>query len=315
MKALLFQFGGGYSVVDVPTPEPADDEVLVKVVNSALDTAHDTVVNKVGVTAHVLHKVKDPLYLGYHYSGIVTKVGSKVSNLETGSEVFGHLQYSGSTTQGAFAEYILVKGTDCAVKPASVPFDIAAAAATETMTAIQGMRDHGGLSEGKSVLIVGAAGGVGSAAVGIAKRLGAHVTAVCSGRDVQRVKNLGADVVINRSEQDVTKLGDKFDLIFDPPNGLELPLDLLNQGGTYVITVPKLALIWGKVVTLFSSKHVSFVQANSKREDLEQIAQWLQDGWTIDIDSKYDIKDMDKALESYRGHKNGRVVIQVDSGW
>jgi NADPH:quinone reductase-like Zn-dependent oxidoreductase len=315
MKALLFQFGGGYSVVDVPTPEPADDEVLVKVVNSAIDTAHETVVNKVGVTAGVLHKVKDPLYLGYHYSGIVSKVGSSVSNLATGSEVFGHLQYSGSTTQGAFAEYIVVKDTDCAIKPASVPFDIAAAAATETLTALQGMRDCGGLSEGKSVLIVGAAGGVGSAAVGIAKRLGAHVTAVCSDRDVQRVKNLGADVVINRSEQDITKLNEKFDVIFDPPNGLELPLDLLNQGGAYVITVPKLAFIWGKIATMFSSKNVAFVQVKSKREDLEQIAQWLQDGWTIDIDSKYDIKDMDKALESYKGHKSGRVVIQVDSGW
>jgi NADPH:quinone reductase-like Zn-dependent oxidoreductase len=318
MKAIQFNFSGGHSTVEVPTPKPADDQVLVKVVNAALDTAHDDVVKKTAAAGY-LHSLKDPLYLGYHFAGVVEKVGSKVVGLEAGSEVFGHLPYENKTTQGSFAEYIVVKSSECGVKPSNVSFATAAASTTESLTALQGIRDLGGLSEGKTILINGAAGGVGSAAVGIAIKLGAHVTAVCSKKDVQKVKDLGAHVVIDRSKQDVMKslkeLSTTFDVIFDTPNAFKLPLGLLNKGGVMVITIPDLRFFCGKVITLMSSKSIKFIHVESKKNDLELVGEWLQNGLEIFIDSTHDVKDIDAAIKRQNGQKHGRVVIQVEGGW
>lgn len=313
-------------MVQLPIPEPASDQVLIKVVNAALDTAHADIVKKSSV-AGFLHSLKDPLYLGFHYSGVVEKVGKDVTAaagllvLEVGSEVFGHLPYDRNTTQGSFAEYIVVKASECGVKPKNVTFAVAAASTTESTTALQAMRDCGKLAAGKSILVNGAAGGVGSAAVGIAKKLGAgHVAAVCSSKDVDKVMALGADVVINRSEEQdfiksLRKSGVLYDVIFDTPNALKLPLGLLKKGGTYVITVPDLRFVWGKVLTLMSSKAVAFVHSESKKTDLELVGTWLEDDLEIWIDSVHDIKDMETAIECQNGLKRGRVVIQVDGGW
>lgn len=305
-------------MVEVLTPKPADDQVLIKVKNAALDTAHNDVVKKTS-TASYLHSLKEPLYLGYHFAGVVEKVGSKVVDLEAGSEVFGHLPYDSKTKQGSFAEYIVVKSSECGTKPSNVTFATAAASTTESLTALQGIRDLGGLSKGKAILINGAAGGVGSAAVGIAIKLGAHVTAVCSTKDVIKVKALGADVVIDRSKQDVMKslkeLSTTFDVIFDTPNAFKLPLSLLRKGGVMVITVPNLRFLYGKVATLMSSKSIKFIHVHSKKKDLELVGEWLQNGLEISIDSTHDIKDIDAAIKRQNGKKEGRVVIQVDGGW
>jgi len=219
MKAIEFQFkSNAHKIVnDVTKPIPAKDEVLIKVVYSALDTAHQPILDKEFPTAYFIHKVntRTPLYLGYHYSGIVESVGSDVvmndSDLKKGTAVFGFLQYVPSQSQGAFAEYITVKHNECSIKPKNVSFEVAAASTTEAITALQAIRDKGGLksrsesnsksTEQQTILVVGAAGGVGSAAVQIAKHLlGAHVTAVCGSKDVQTVKDAyGADVVIDRT--------------------------------------------------------------------------------------------------------------------
>jgi len=226
MKAVQFKFGGDHDVVNLPKPKPVSGEIVVQVKYSALDTAHHACLNK-EVTGYFLHSLKVPLHLGYHYSDVVETVGAEVADLTTGTGVFGFLQYEPSQVQGALAEYITIKRQDCAVKPTNVSYELAAASATESITVLQAIRDMGGLvGKGQSVLINGSAGGVGSAAVQISKRLGAHVTAVCSTKDVGQLKKWGADNVIDRTKEPnflktlLKQKETKFDVILDTPNML-----------------------------------------------------------------------------------------------
>ena len=191
-------------VVEIAKPTPQDDEVLVKVKFSALDTATPDVLSNSWVS-YFLHAKADPLILGWHFSGIVEQLGAaassdhSASSLNIGDEVWGHLEYDPAQKQGSFSEYITVKTNACAKVPdkSKVTLDKYAAVATEAMTALQAIRDDGGLEKDMHLLVVGAAGGVGSAAVSIGKQLGAHVTAICSSKDVDFVKSLGADRVLD----------------------------------------------------------------------------------------------------------------------
>jgi alcohol dehydrogenase len=323
MKAIAMTFHTGETrVVEVPKPKVnAPTDVVVKVLYSALDTATMEVVEKT-FTSSFLHAKVEPLILGWHYAGEVVTVGSEVELVAVGDPVWGFLEYDPKQTQGSFSEYIRVSADQCARIPNGVDAKVAAAAATESLTALQAMRDHGGLSQFKSVLIMGAGGGVGSAAVGIAKRLGAHVAAVCSSKDVERVKNLGADEVLDRAKVDVFALENNtprmFDLIFDTPAKYS-PLQCfkhLNPKGSYVTTLPSLGFVVGKFISLFNGKSSGFVQCAPKRKDLELVGEWLEGGLIVDIDSTFPIRDMKSAL-ARNGDKSkvGRVVIQVSDGW
>jgi len=319
MKAMaLTYFTGEAKLVEVKKPIPNKDQVLVQVKYSALDTAADAVLQKTWI-GYGTHARTSPLLLGWHYSGTVVVVGDEVEHLAKGDDVFGFLPYAPTTKQGAFSEYITVKENECAKKPDSINHDLAAASTTEALTALQAMRDKGDLVEGKSLLVVGAGGGVGSLAVSIANRLGAHVTAVCSQKDEERVENFGADVVIDRSRVDVLKQNTKYDVIFDTPQALSprKAMEKLNPGGTYVTTLPSWGLLGGMFVSLFTSKGVKLIGCLSKKEDLKLVGNWLAlDGLQVDIDLSYDVKDMEKALERQKSRgKVGRVVIKVEDGW
>eukprot|EP00980_Cylindrotheca_fusiformis_P003447 scaffold770_cov109-Cylindrotheca_fusiformis.AAC.14 len=325
MKAIQFQFHSPKTaVVDVPTPSVADDEVLVKVLYSALDTAHEAVVYR-GISGYFIHSnnKKAPLYLGYHFSGTVEETGSEATtDFPKGSQVFGFLQYEASQKQGAFAEYVTVKKDALAIKPTSVPHPIAAASTTESLTALQAIRDNGGLKKGSSILINGAAGGVGSAAVQIAKALGAQVTAVCSAPDVDRVKSWGADRVINRTAeptfvQNLAAESDRFDVIFDVPAMLpSAAMQLLRPEGVIVYVTPAWTMLWNKIKAIFSKKRVAFVECCSKKSDLELLGQWLEnDTVKIPIDSTFKVSEIEAAVEKQNGKKKGRVVVQVENGW
>jgi len=275
---------------------------------------------------YFIHSYKEPLYLGYHYSGVVKTVGTDVTDLATGTGVFGFLQYEPSQTQGALAEYITVKRKDCAVKPASVSYELAAASGTESLTALQALRDYGGLvGKGQFVLINGSAGGVGSAAIQIAKSLGAHVTAVCSTKDVDQVKKWGADNVIDRTKEPnfletLLLKSTKFDVILDAPNMLSSSATGLLQpkGGSLVHTVPSLTMMIGKLRTLLSSKKsVTCVKCHANEADLKVVGQWLEKGdLKIPIGSIHKIREIQSAMmKQVMVGKNGRVVIQVENGW
>jgi NADPH:quinone reductase-like Zn-dependent oxidoreductase len=310
MKAVQFKFSGHHSVINIQTPTPAHDGILIKVKYSALDTALDACLNK-EIMGYFVHKLKEPLYLGYHYAGTVEAIGSDVTDMGIGTDVFGHLQYEPSQIQGAFAEYIAVKREDCAIKPSNVSYELAAASTTESITALQAIRDLGGLQKGHSILIVGAAGGVGSAAVQIAKALEVHVTAVSGRKDVAQVNEWGADIALDRSSDPdyvkrLVKDGVQFDVIFDAPNMLpSVVTKLLKPNGVLVNTVPvRMTFLWNKIKTLFSSKKVFFVECHSNNKDLTLIGTWLSEGQLkIPIDSAYNVKAMAEAMAKQKGKK------------
>jgi NADPH:quinone reductase-like Zn-dependent oxidoreductase len=282
----------------------------------------DKVVKKT-MQGSFIHSVKSPLYMGWHYSGVVETVGDKVANLRTGNAVFGFLPYSSNNKQGSFSEYILVKEEECAVKPDNVSFKVAAASATECVTALQALRDRGELKRDQSVMIVGAGGGVGSPAVAIAKQLGAaHVTAICGTKDVEKVRALLKvdDEVVDRNKVDPLQTDRKFHVIFDTPSVYSFGKcsKLLEGGGIYVTTLPSFGLFTGMFLSkFFGSKKARLVAVESKREDLELVGNWLASGdLSIPIDSTYPARDMKAAVERYSSkEKNGRVVIDVQDGF
>jgi len=324
MKAISF-VNAKPQIIQTDKPTPNEDEILVKVQYSALDTALEPVIQKTFVGG-MLHKRTDPLFCGWHFSGIVEEVGSKVSDFQCGNEVFGHLPYSSSTTQGSLSEYITVKHDALAIKLKSIEMDMSAASTTEPLTAMQALRDIGKLpKQGGHVLINGAGGQVGSCAVQIAKALGSKVTAICSTKDTNKVTELGATTVIDRKKTpDV--LGQlepgQFDVIFDTPGKLSARkiAKFLKEKGVYVNPSPDdmMDFLLGKLYTLFSPKSVSMIMVEPKKADLEQVMLWLEDSsLKINIDSVHDIKHCAAAMERQNdlSKKNGRVVIKVEGGF
>ena len=205
--------GGGVELVEVAKPSPGRGEVRVRVVASAVNSAEEKLTSG-ALVGRFLHARTSPLVLGWDFAGTVDALGEGVDDLIEGAAVWGHLAYAMTQKQGAFAEYITVAREALAAKPDAVPFHVAAASATVAMTSLQSMRDLGRLAEGKKVLIIGAGGGVGAVSVGIAKRLGAHITAVCSTSDVERVKAMGADAVIDRKSADPLDAQAAYDVVF-----------------------------------------------------------------------------------------------------
>ena len=320
MKAMALNYDGKARQVLLETPQCKSDQVLVRVQWSAIDTAADSVLQKTW-TGTFVHKKIDPLILGWHFAGTVVETGSKVTAWNKLDKVWGHLQYEPGQKQGSFAEYIVVGEDECARQPDHVDSHILAAAATEAITAYQALYKLGGLESGQSVLIMGAGGGVGSAAVQIARNMGAHVTAVCSTKDVKRVKDFGAHVVIDRkiNPSFLIELEKSYDVIFDTPNMYSISqcLRKLESRGTYVGTIPSWGLLSGMIRTMLSKKSCKFIGCHSNKDDLETIGHWLEEGrLKIDVDSKFPVKDLTKVVERQGAkNKNGRVVVQVEGGW
>jgi len=327
MKAVTFKYKtSDATVIEVKAPEPSADEILVKIIFSALDTALDPVINKT-IVGGLLHKFTTPLFCGWHFSGIIEKLGANVSSSDfpISNRVFGHLPYAGYNGQGSLAEYITIKANECAMIPENVDADIAAASTTEVSTALQALRDKGGLKANpttqQTVLINGAGGGVGTAAVQIAKRMGADVTAICSTKDVDKVKQLGAHVVIDRKKVSnvfsvLTKK--QFDVIFDTPAALPAVTSLayLKPRGNMVLTAMEPKHLAGYFKSKLIRKGFSMLIVKSKKSDLELIGSWLAEKFQIDIDSVFKVKDVEDAASRNRDKtKKGRVVVQVSEGW
>jgi len=327
MKVVALIDKTNMEVQEVPQPSPKAGEVVVKVTFSALDSAFEEVAHRTLIPGSLLHNLKmKPLVAGWHFSGTVESVDENVHDLKPGDSVFGHLQYASSTRQGSLAEYIAVPASELAKVPEGISMDTAAAVTTEALTALQGMRDQGGLSEGQSVLVIAAAGGVGTQAVQIAKALkAAAVHAVCSTKDVSKVKALGADLVIDRTEKDITKaLGAaSYDVIFDTTEGKYSFMKLryaLKKGGSFVSTVPGITSYrpFSWVVRVLSGKHSKSLMVRSNRGDLELVGAWLKssDIHSVPIDGTHDVKNIRTARERQEsGKKSGRVIVKVEGGW
>jgi NADPH:quinone reductase-like Zn-dependent oxidoreductase len=303
--------------ISIPAPTPGRGQIAVDVVASAVNPA-DLKVLRGEFAGRFLHARTAPLVTGYDVSGTVAAVGDGVDDLAVGDAVFGHLAYSGSTRQGAFAERVVIDRGAVARKPDTVAHDVAAAAATAGLTALQSMRDKGGLASGGRVLIVGAAGGVGSVAIGVARSLGASVTAVCSTYAVDFVRSLGADDVIDRRTSDVAKAKGPFDVIFDAAaaHGYASLRHLLTPAGGYVTTLPSAGFVGGKILATFSKRRTAVIVVQSRFGDLDLLGSWITGGMKVPIDARFPIRDLRAAIDRVaKGQVLGRVVVDVQNGF
>ena len=299
---------------EAPLPNPGRGEVRVRVVASALNPADYKVI--LG-TLKFLHARNRPLVVGYDFSGTIDAVGPAVADLAVGDDVFGFLPYGPTNRRGAFAEALLAKTSEVARKPKSVSHERAAAAATTGLTAIQSMRDLGRLAAGGKVLITGASGGVGSISVGVAKRLGASVTAVGSGGGLAQARRLGADIVLDRTERRLPQdLESKYDVMFDASAAFRWRdwRVVLDRGGAFVTTLPSLAFVADKLGSLFSSTRVHFVNVKSKPADLRLVASWLEDGLEVPLASTIPVREIAGGLARLRT-AGGRVAVRVAGGF
>jgi NADPH:quinone reductase-like Zn-dependent oxidoreductase len=317
-------------VSEVSKPSPTNGEVLIKVSYSALDTVFEEVVRRTIIPGSLLHNLKvDPLVAGWHYSGSIEAISSDgaFEDLKIGDKVFGHLQYSSSTKQGSLAEYITVPSSDCALIPDGIEMDVAAAVTAESLTALQGLRDQGGLCEGQCVLVIAAAGCVGAQAVQIATILtkdGGRVHGVCSTKDVSKVQKLGANLVIDRTKKDIVKELDaaSYDVIFDTTGKYSFTKlkYALKKGGTMVSTIPNVTTLapFSAVLGIITGKRSKTLMVRSNHEDLKLVGGWLKSGEirSVHIDSTFDVKDIEAARKRNGDtKKSGRVVIKVEGGW
>ena len=315
MKALGTQGGvENLDVVELPDPTPGDGEVRVRVHASSLNSA-DLKVARGDTAGRFLHAKVVPHVPGYDFSGEIDAVGAGV-DLQVGEMVFGHLAYSGKTRQGAFAELITIGAQHVAKKPDNVPHTVAACSATVGLTALQAFRKVD-LSGAPRALVIGASGGVGSVAVGIAKLLGCHVTGVCSGYAVDYVRALGADEVIDR------KISDPFDaepnaVIFDTTGSYPYSTckRALAEDGVLVTTLPSVGFALGKIQCLFSKQRCELVVVQSDRADLEQLAAWLGQGLQVPVFSEANARDAKKSFSRLsEGGVLGKIAIRVIDGF
>ncbi|MFD5633123.1 NAD(P)-dependent alcohol dehydrogenase [Streptomyces sp. NPDC127077] len=324
MKAIAHDRYGSPDVLElreVDTPTVADDEVLVRV-------------HAASVNARDWHLMRGDPYLarlglglsgpktkirGTDFAGRVEAVGKAVRRFRPGDEVFGEVD-------GAFAEYVCVRDDVLEPKPAALSFEQAAALPLAGNTALMGLRDLGQVASGHEVLINGASGGVGTFAVQIAKAFGAEVTGVCSARNAELVRSLGADHVIDYAREDFTRNGRRYDVVFDlvgnhslaefrralkPTGTLVLSGGGVFEGGSVV--GPMALLVKGQVMSRFARHRLFVLTATPSKENLATLRE-LADSKKLTpvVDRTYPLSEAPEAIRYLEGeHARAKVVITV----
>jgi NADPH:quinone reductase and related Zn-dependent oxidoreductases len=256
--------------------------------------------------------------LGVDVAGQVEAVGKNVTQFQPGDEVFG-------ACKGAFAEYVCASEGALVLKPANVTFEQAAAVPVAAVSALQGLRDKGQIQRGQKVLINGAAGGVGTFAVQIAKVFGADVTGVCSTSNVDMVRSIGAHHVMDYTQQDFTKSGQRYDLIFDSVGNHSLSdcRRALTTEGTLVLVggpdkgrwlAPLTGVLTAVVLSRFVSQKLLPFLAHLSKDDLIVLRELLEAGKVAPvIDRSYPLSDVPEAIRYLeKGHARGKVVIRME---
>ena len=324
MKAVMQRCYGSpqtLTLEEIARPTPADNEVLVRVRAAAVNPLDWHSVTGFPYPIRLssgLGTPEDPS-TGVDFAGTVETVGKQVTRFKVGDRVFGG-------RNGAFAEYVVVK-EDRAIahKPTNLSFEDAAAMPVAAVTALQALRDHGHVKAGQKVLINGASGGVGTYAVQIAKSFGAEVTGVCSTRNVDLVRSLGADHVVDYKKQDFTTSGKRYDLIIDnvgnhSPFALRRVLE--PKGNVIIVGAPKhdpwigmfLGIIKGMILSRFVDEQFVFFVAQLNQDDLTVLAELAREGKMRSvIDRSYPLGEVPAAIEYLAGwHARGKVVVTVD---
>lgn len=325
MKAVVYSEYGSPDVLkirDIKKPVPNDDQVLIKVRAASINPLDwhfmegTPYIMRLGVG---LRKPKDPR-LGVDMAGEVEAVGKNVTRFKVGDEVFG-------ARNGAFAEYVCARADKAVVlKPANVTFEQAASVAIAAVTALQGLRDKGHLHSGQKVLINGASGGVGTFAVQIAKSFGAEVTGVCSTRNLDLVRSLGADHVIDYTKEDFTKGEQRYDLILDnvgtqPLSGFRGVLKpkgicvMIGGGGPNDggLIGPMGRPVKALLMSPFISQTMGMFMAELNKNDLTILADLMQSGKVKPvIDRTYPLSQIAEAMRYLeKGHARGKVIITM----
>jgi len=327
MKAVVYCDYGvpNLKFQEIEKPTPADDQLLVRVRAASVNPLDwhfiegtPYVMRAMGVG---LRKPKDTR-LGVDFAGTVEAVGKNVTRFKPGDEVFG-----GRT--GAFAQYVSVRESRAvALKPANITFEQAASVPIAGITALQGVRDKGKVQAGQKVLVNGASGGVGTFAVQIAKSYGGDVTGVCSTKNLDMVRSLGADHVIDYTKEDFTKGDQRYDVILDnvANHSLSECRRVLNPDGKYVLiggggvnegrwVGPGLThALKAMFLSKFVSQKMGMMLAELNHDDLAYLAGLMQSGKvTPVIDRTYKLSDLADAIRYLeQGHARGKVVISVD---
>ncbi len=305
-------------LVDVEKPVPKENEVLIRVRAASLNPldwrmmrGKPSIVRAMGG----LTRPKNPR-MGYDVAGVAEAIGSGVTQIKAGEDVFGF-------GRGAFAEYACSVEEELVSKPPNLTFEQAASVSVAGRTALQGLRDKGRLQPGQRVLINGAAGGVGTFAVQLAKWMGSKVTAVCSARNLDLVRSLGADHVLDYAREDFTRSGHRYDVVFDCVANRSLGdcRRALAPKGVYIAVTGKDVPVLGPIarfiavvmVSSFVSQTLTPMMARPSRADMIILRDLLESGRiTPVIDKCYDFYEVQSAI-SYleQGHARGKVVLTI----
>jgi NADPH:quinone reductase-like Zn-dependent oxidoreductase len=324
MKAIICPKYGSPDVLqlrEVVKPVPQEDEVLIQIQAASLNSRDLRMLRAnpffMRLMPGGLFRPKNKI-LGADVAGRVEAIGCNIKQFQPGDEVFGYLP--SATGRGTFAEYVCAKENLMALKPANLTFEQAAAVPEAAMTALQSLRDKGGIQHGQKVLIHGASGGVGTFAVQIAKAFGAEVTAVCSTRNLEMVRSLGADHVIDYKKEDFTKNGQRYDLIL-AVNGYHPISDYLRAlrpEGTYVVIGGSMlqlfqAAINKKKISKTGLQKISIVSLVQSQKDLMLIKELCESGKIMPVvDACYLISRTVEAFWYFEKiHPRGKVVVSV----
>jgi NADPH2:quinone reductase len=319
MKAMVYEAYGPPDVLqlkEVPKPVPKNNEVLIRVYATTTMPSDCLARRGESFLGRIILGLRRPRkqILGTELAGEIKAVGASVTRFKEGDQVYGFTGFG----LGAYAEYdCMPEGGSLAIKPANTSYEAAAAAVDGPTTALFFLRDKGNIQSGEKVLINGASGSIGTAAVQLAKYFGAEVTGVCSTANLELVESLGADKVVDYTQEDFTQSGQTYDIIFDTvsKSSFSRCKDSLKENGRYLVTVHGLAPV---VQTLWTGvtgdRKVIFALSIEKREALIFIKELIEAGrFKPVIDRCYPLEQMAEAHRYVeRGHKKGNVVITVE---
>jgi NADPH:quinone reductase-like Zn-dependent oxidoreductase len=325
MKAILScEYGvGNLKLEEIEKPTPNDNEVLVRVRAASVNPADGHLIRGAWLMRPMggMRKPKNTRF-GTDFAGVVEAVGKNVTDFKAGDEVFG-------AKNGAVAESICVKADRAIVmKPSNITFEQAGSVGIAGVTALQGLRDKGHIQAGQKVLINGASGGVGTFAVQIAKAFGAEVTAVCSTRNIDLVKSIGADRVIDYTKEDFTKTDERYDMIYDlvGNHGFSERRKILKANGICVLAgiggAGKQPETWGRIggnfwnafLSNFTNEKFVFYITKLTKEDFNVLRDLMEGGKvTPIIDRTYQISETQDAVRYLEeGHARGKVVLTIE---
>jgi NADPH:quinone reductase-like Zn-dependent oxidoreductase len=321
MKAIVLTKYGSADALElkeITKPLPKDHQVLIKVQATALNAA-DHHLMKGALLVRLSNGLFRPKYpiLGADVVGRVEAVGQQVKRFKVGDEVFGDLS---SVGMGGFAEYVSAPEEALMYKPRNLSFEQTAAVPLAAVTALQGLRDQGQLQAGQRVLINGASGGVGTFALQIAKVLGATVTAVCSSAKLAQARELGADEVVDYTQQDITQSSQQYDLILDVAayRSAGAYKAILSPKGRYVLVGGSFGkilqmLLQSALLSKAGGQQFSVLMAKAKAEDLAYLKDLMEAGRVKPVIEK--VYSLDQVPEAMRylgeGHAKGKLVVRI----